>query len=244
MTPEEKKVREDLAALYRLLDQMELGHRIYSHHSARVPGDPAHMLLSPFGVLLEEVNASTFMKINRDGDSVDPPGVESNKAASILHWAAYNARDDVMCVAHYHSAATVAVGALETGLLPMSQGAMQFYNRIGYHDYEGPTFNPDEQPRLAADLGPHRVLLLRNHGALVCGRSVAETYVLIDDLEKACKSQLLAMSSGAELKLPSHEVCEQTALHFEASMPQPRGETRDFPAALRELDRLGIEYKH
>lgn len=243
MTPAEQATREDLAALYRVFDQMRLGHRIFTHHSARVPEEPEHILINPFGLLLDEVCASNLIKVNERGDVIDQPDSEPNKAASIIHWAVYQSREDVQCVAHHHSPSSVAVSALETGLLPMSQGAMQFYNRVGYHDYEGLAFNPDEQPRLAASLGPHRVLLLKNHGALICGRSIAETYVLTDDLEKACQSQLLAMSAGVKIEIPPHEVCEHTARQFEA-MRQPRGQTRDWPAVLRRLDRLGVDYKH
>lgn len=243
MTPAEQEVREDLAALYRLFDRMGLRHRIYNHHSARVPNDRDHILINPFGLLADEICASNLIKVDRAGEVVDRADAVPNKAGSIIHWAVYDARDDVQCVAHHHSAATVAVSSLECGLLPMSQGAMQFFNRVGYHEYEGLVFNADEQPRLAASLSDHRVLLLKNHGALICGRSIAETYVLTDDLEKACASQLLAMRSGAELHIPSDEVCEHTARQFE-QMSQPRGEDRDWPAALRQLERLGIEYRH
>ena len=243
MSPEELKIRQDLAALYRLFELMGLGHRIYTHHSARVPGEPNHILINSFGMLQDEVCASNLIKVDNAGNVVDQHDAEPNKAGSIIHWAIYEARPDVQCIAHHHSAATLAIGALDCGLLPMSQGSMQFYNRIGYHEYEGMSFDAEEKPRLAASLGNHRAVLLKNHGALICGRSIAETYVLTDDLEKACKSQLLAMSIGAEIHLPSHEVCQHTARQFEA-MPQPRGNDRDWPAAIRRLERLGVDYKN
>ncbi len=242
MTSEEQQARENLAALYQLLDQIGLGHRIYTHHSTRVPHESDFILINPFGLLLHEVSASNLIKVNHAGDATNQEEVDPNKAASIIHWAIYDARDDVQCVIHHHSAASVAVSALQEGLLPMSQGAMQFYKRIGYHDYEGLAFNPDEQPRLAASLGSHRAMLLKNHGALICARSIPEAYVLAEDLEKACKSQLLAMATAAKLDLPPDVICESTSRQFE-SLPQPRGETRDWPAALRMLDHLGIESK-
>jgi ribulose-5-phosphate 4-epimerase/fuculose-1-phosphate aldolase len=235
MKSTEQSVREDLAALYRLMHHMGLSHRIYNHHSARVPDDPDVILINSFGLSQDEVCASNLIKVGHDDN-------DSNQAASVIHWGIYDARDDVNCIVHHHSAATVAMSALDCGLLPMSQGAMQFFNRIGYHTYEGMTFNLDECPRLAASLGPHRAMLLKNHGALICARSVAEAYVLTDDLEKACKSQLLAMSSGANIVLPDDEICERTARQFEG-MPQPRGESRDWPAALRTLERLNVDYR-
>ena len=230
----EKSVREDLAALYRLMHHMGISHRIYNHHSARVPDDPDVILINSFGLLQDEIRASNLIKVGRED-------AESNQAASVIHWGIYDAREDVNCIVHHHSAATVAMSSLDCGLLPMSQGAMQFFNRIGYHVYEGMTFNLDECPRLAASLGPHRAMFLKNHGALICARSVAEAYVLTDDLEKACISQLLAMSGGANIVLPNNEVCERTARQFE-NMPQPRGEALDWPAALRLLERLNINY--
>jgi ribulose-5-phosphate 4-epimerase/fuculose-1-phosphate aldolase len=238
----EHALREDLAALYRLVHLMGIDHRIYNHHSARIPGDPDHILINPFGLLQDEITAATLIKVDRDGNAADNPDATANQAGANIHWAVYDARDDIRCIAHHHSAAAVAVSALDEGILPMSQGAMQFYNRIGYHDYEGMVFSADEKPRLAASLGPHRAMLLRHHGALICGRSIPETYVLTDDLEKACRSQLLAMQSGGSVSLPDASVCEHTAQQFE-QLPQPRGEQSDWPAALRRLERMGIDYK-
>ena len=242
MNVTERSTREDLAALYRLVHLMRIDHRIFNHHSARIPGDDDHILINPFGLLQDEITADTLIKVDRDGQAIDGAGADANRAGAIIHWAVYDARDDVRCIVHHHSAAAVAVSALDGGLLPLSQGAMQFYNRIGYHDYEGMVFSDAEKPRLAASLGPYRLMLLRHHGALVCGRSIAECFVLTDDLEKACRSQLLAMQSGGPLVLPSPDLCEHTAAQFEA-LPQPRGERLDWPAALRRLDRLGIDYK-
>lgn len=242
MDAAERSIREDLAALYRLVHLMGIDHRIYNHHSSRIPGDADHILINPFGLLQEEITAAALIKVDRDGNAVDDPEAIANQAGAIIHWAIYDARNDVNCIVHHHSPASVAVSTLKEGLLPLSQGAMQFYDRIGYHEYEGMVFCDDEKPRLAANLGPHRLMLLRHHGALICGRSIAESYVLTDDLEKACRSQLLATQSGGSVLLPDPAVCEHTAQQFE-HLPQPRGEHRDWPAALRRLDRMGIDYK-
>ena len=228
--------------MYRLVHLMGIDHRIYNHHSSRIPGDADHILINPFGLLQDEITAAALIKVDRDGNAVDDPEAIANQAGAIIHWAIYDARNDVNCIVHHHSPAAVAVSTLKEGLLPLSQGAMQFYDRIGYHEYEGMVFCDDEKPRLAASLGAHRLMLLRHHGALICGRSIAESYVLTDDLEKACRSQLLAMQSGGSVLLPDPAVCEHTAQQFE-HLPQPRGEHRDWPAALRRLDRMGIDYK-
>lgn len=235
-------MREGLAALYQLVHLMSIDHRIYNHHSSRLPGDADHVLINPFGLLQDEITAAALIKVDRDGNAVDDPDATANQAGAIVHWAIYDARDDVNCIVHHHFPAAVAVSTLEEGLLPLSQGAMQFYNRIGYHEYDGMVLCDGEKPRLAASLGPHRLMLLRHHGALICGRSITESYVLSDDLEKACRSQLLAMQSGGSVLLPDPAVCEHKAQQFE-HLPQPRGEHIDWPAALRRLDRLGIDYK-
>ena len=228
--------------MYRLVHLMGIDHRIYNHHSSRLPGDSDHILTNPFGLLQDEITAATLIKVDRGGHAIDDPDAAANQAGAIIHWAIYDARDDVNCIVHHHSPAAVAVSALAEGLLPLSQGAMQFYNRIGYHEYEGMVFSDDEKPRLAASLGRHRLMLLRHHGALICGRSITESYVLTDDLEKACRSQLLAMQSGGSILMPDAAVCEHTARQFE-HLPQPRGQNHDWPAALRRLDRMGIDYK-
>ena len=237
----EKMVRLDLAALYRLIHRMGIDHRIYNHHSARLPDDEDHILINAFGLLQEEVTASNLIRVNRDGLSENNMS-SANQAGAIIHWGIYDARDDIQCIVHHHSAASVAVSSLKEGLLPISQGAMQFHNRIGYHDYEGLSFSKEEQPRLAKSLGSHRAMLLKHHGALICGRCIAEAYVLTDDLEKACRVQLMAMQSGGEVVLPEESIREHAATQFEG-MPQPRGAEDDWPAALRSLDRMGIDYK-
>ena len=236
-------LRVDLAALYQLLHLKNLGDRIFTHHSARLPGDSDRILLNPFGLHLDEVTATKLIRIGRDGSTVEDESFEANKAAAIIHWAVYDARPDIYCIIHHHAPECVAVASMKCGLLPLTQVGMQFHNRIGYHAYEGLSFDSDEKSRLATDLGRHNVLMLKNHGVLVCGSSVSEAYVRADDLQNTCATQMLAMSAGVELELPKPEVCEHTARQFEA-LPSPRGALDDWPALLRLLARHRIDYSN
>ena len=240
VSPEEWEVRVDLAAAYRLCHHDGVTDRINQHISARVPGTDGHFLLNPIGLLFDEVTASNLVKIDREGNKVDNNPYDVNPAGYIIHSAVLDARPDVNCVLHHHTLASIAVSALEEGVIPISQHSMQFYNRVGYHDYEGFALDKDERSRLAASLGPHRVMFLRNHGILVAGRTVAEAYIVMDDLEKSCKAQLMAQATGKKIHLPPSEVCEFTARQFE-TQGRPRGEL-EYEAMMRMLDREGVAY--
>ncbi len=238
--PEEWEVRVALAAAYRLCHHFGVTDRINQHISARVPGTDGHFLLNPVGLLFDEVTASNLVKIDREGKKVDDNPYDVNPAGYIIHSAVLDARPDVNCVLHHHTLASIAVSALEEGLIPISQHSMQFYKRVGYHDYEGFALDQDERSRLAASLGPHKVMFLRNHGILVAGRTVGEAFTVMDDLEKSCKAQLMAQATGKTIHLPPTEVCESTAQQFE-TQGRPRGEL-EFGAMTRLLDRLGVPY--
>lgn len=240
VSPEEWQVRVDLAACYRLSHHAGITDRINTHISARVPDSDGHFLLNPLGLLFDEITASNLVKIDRDGNKVGDSAFEVNEAGYVIHSAVLHARADVNCALHHHSAAGIAVSALKEGLLPLSQASQQFYRRIGYHDYEGIALDEDERERLGANLGPHKAMLLRNHGVLVAGASVGEAYLLMDDLEASCKAQLLAQATGDEIHLPPHDVSEYTAGQFER--PREWRVKLEWEAQLRLLDRLGIEY--
>ena len=175
VTPEEWEVRVDLAACYRLCHQLGITDRINTHISARVPGTDGHFLLNPVGLLFDEIAASNLVKIDREGRKLDNTPYEVNAAGYIIHSAVLDAREDVNCVLHHHTMAGIAVSALEEGLLPISQHSMQFYNRVGYHDYEGFALDEDERARLAANIGAHQVLFLRNHGIIVAAGCVGDS---------------------------------------------------------------------
>jgi len=158
--PEEWKVRVDLAACYRLIAHFGWDDLILTHNSARVPGEPNHFLINPMGLMFDEITASNLLKMDLHGNLVEPSDYEANRAGYVIHSAIYMGRPDVECVIHTHTEADIAVGALEEGLLPLSQWAMRFYNRLGYHDYEGVSLDLDERERLQQSIGNRPVLVL------------------------------------------------------------------------------------
>src|SRR5215212_6778789 len=207
VSAEEWEARVNLAACYRLAAYFRMTDLIYTHISARVPGPEHHFLINAFGLLWDEISASTLVKVTLDGDIVDDPtGNGINRAGYVIHSAVHRARSDIECVMHTHTAAGIAVSAQEDGLLPLSQHAMRFTGNLAYHDYEGLALELDEQARLTQDLGAHKVMILRNHGLLACGESVAEAFDLMYYLERACQSQINAMAGGAKLRVPAAAV--------------------------------------
>ena len=237
----ERRARVDLAAAYRLVAERGWGDLIYTHISLAVPDEPGRFLINPFGLTFDEVTASSLVKIGIDGAIVGDSPYEVNVTGFAIHAAVHAARPDARCVMHLHNEAAVAVSMLEGGLRPLSQHALRFWGDLGYHRYEGLALDRDEQRRLVAALGPRRAMLLHNHGSLVAGRTVAEAFVLMDMLDKACRMQLLAQATGAPLVVPPPEVCEKTFRQL-TSDPEPEGEA-EWPALLRRLDRLCPDYK-
>lgn len=240
----EAALRVQLAACYRLVAHFGMDDLIYNHISVRTPGPGHHFLINPYGLLFSEVTASCFVKIDLDGHKVEPSPHEVNRAGFVIHSAVHAGREDAICVLHTHSEAATAVSALEEGLLPLSQFAMRYQGHMGFHGYEGVAIDTDERRRLVADLGPHKVLLLRNHGVLTVGRTVPEAFILMYYFEKAARVQLLAQAAGARLALPPQAVTETAARQFNDHHGDilPAG-TREWPAFLRLLDRLDPSYK-
>ncbi|WP_321944283.1 class II aldolase/adducin family protein [Paraburkholderia tropica] len=226
VSDEEWKVRCDLAALYRLVAHYRMTDLIFTHISAKLPGDDETFLINPYGMLFSEIRASDLIRIDIDGNVVDgrfesPYGV--NRAGFVIHSAIHRARHDVMCVLHTHTAAGVAVSAQKGGLMPISQHALKFYECLGYHRYEGIALDLEEQDRLVADLGSHRAMILENHGLLVCGRTLAEAFDHIVYLERACQIQIAACSKGADhILIPDPDVCRRTAAQFQMDSPTVR----------------------
>lgn len=240
-TDEESRVRVDLAAAYRLAALHGWEDLIYTHISVRVPGKEERFLINPFGMAFEEINASSLVKIDLSGAIVGESAYPVNAGGFTIHSAVHEARPEVACVMHLHPDAGMSIAMLKCGLLPLSQHAMMFHNRIAYHDYEGPALDLEERARLVADLGAHNAMILRNHGLLTAGRSVGEAFVRMWYLVKSATTQMQAMATGAELTLVSEEVAEKTAkVHEGDSMPL--GE-REWPAMLRRLDRIDPSYR-
>src|SRR5262244_4065090 len=242
MDPEEWKVRVDLAACYRLLAHFGWDDLVLTHNSARVPGTTDQILINPMGLMFDEITASNLLKVDLDGKLIEPSEYQPIYAGIVIHGAIYLARPDVECVIHTHTEADIAVGALEEGLLPLSQWAMRFYNRLGYHDYEGVSLDMDERERLQHDIGQHPVLVLRNHGLLATGRNVAEAFSFTYHFERSAEAQLkimAALAAGAKIVMPSPETCERQAAQFANAVNTPRlGGQREWPALLRLADKL------
>lgn len=246
----ERELREELAACYRLIAHLRMTDLIFNHISVRVPGPEHHFLINPYGLLYEEITASSLVKIDLQGNAVEPSQYPVNPAGFVIHSAIHGAREDAQCVLHTHTRAGCAVAALECGLLPVNQMSMEFYGKVAYHDYEGVALNLDEQQRLVADLGQQPVMIMRNHGLLTVGRTVGEAFMRMYYLEKACEIQVTAMASG-KLVLPAHEVCVHTERQFnDPGRPVLEGQLTDhdagalaWKAMVRMLDRVAPGYR-
>jgi ribulose-5-phosphate 4-epimerase/fuculose-1-phosphate aldolase len=246
--PAEWDARVKLAACYRMVAKLGMDDLIYNHISARVPGHEDQFLINPYGLLFDEISASSLVKINIAGDKLDDTPHSVNVAAFVIHAAIHRSSHDAACVLHTHSDASVAVSGQENGLLPLSQFAMRFYDRQAFHDYEGVAIDLDEQARLVRDLGAHKVMLMRNHGILTVGRTPGEAFMLLYYFERAARIQLqmqAAAAAGAALVMPPHEICEKAARQFwelQGDILVP-GE-REWPALMRQLDRTDSSYRN
>ena len=238
----ERRARIELAACYRLVAHYRMTDLIYTHISARVPGRPQHFLINPYGLMFEEITASALVTVTFDGRIVDDPsGLGINPAGFVIHSAIHGARHDVGCVIHTHTAAGLAVAAQKRGLLPLSQHAMRFTDRLAYHDYEGVAVDLAEQRRLVRDLGRNNAMILRNHGLLTCGATVAEAFDLIYYLERACQAQVGAMAGAAPLSIPRRSVARKVARQF--ARPGRTAQEDAWSALLRLVDRIDPSYK-
>jgi ribulose-5-phosphate 4-epimerase/fuculose-1-phosphate aldolase len=240
---DERQARVDLAAAYRLVARFGWDDLISTHISAKIPGTE-HFLLNRRSDLFHEITASNLVEIDLDGNVVSPPGAIVNAAGFTIHSAVHGAHPDVGCVIHLHSRYGTAVSMQACGLLPLSQKALVLYGRIGYHDYEGLALDLDERARLIRDLGDHRAMILRNHGTLAIGRTVAEAFAVIYTLETACQLQIMAQSTGQELVAPSADaqrtVARQT--HELSDFLGKYGATA-WPGLLRMLDAEDPSYR-
>lgn len=238
----EQQTRVDLAAAYRLAALNGWDDLIYTHISASVPGEPGHFLINPFGLAFDEVCASNLVKIDVAGNVIGASEHAVNATGFALHAAVHVARADAFCVMHLHNTAGVAVSAQPAGLLPASQHALRFYGHLAYHDYEGLAFTAAEGERLVAHLADKPAMLLRNHGTLTVGRTVAEAYVLMATLLKACEIQIQAQACGAALIVPDPAIAARTAEQlFDGGAVEG---VLEWPALLRKLDRIDRSYRH
>lgn len=239
---EEWETRVALAACYRLVALYGMDDIVYTHISARVPGPQEHFLINPFGTMFEEITASALVRIDLDGKVISPQGAHVNEAGFTIHSAIHAARPDINCVIHTHTRAGMALSALECGLLPLSQKAMIYHNRLAYHDYQGVAFDLAERDSLIRDLGAHKAMVLRNHGLLTCGRDCAEAFSLMYQLELACRVQMDVMAAKGGYRVPDEDVAEKAARQL-WSYPMTPAQL-EWPGLLRKLDRLDPGYRN
>ena len=247
---DEWQTRVDLAACYRLVDFHDMTDLHLNHISARVPGHENYFLINPFGMMYEEITASSLIKVDLDGKIIanSNPDYGINLAGYVIHSAIHAARPDVACVLHTHTNAGMAVSSLKCGLLPLTQTALR-WDKIAYHDFEGVAVDVDERERIVEDLGDCEVMILRNHGLLSVGTSIGQAFNSIYRLERACQTQLLAQACNTEISLPSPDSIAKANEQLRA-MPSPdaKGRNRphgtlEWPALKRMLDRRDPSYK-
>ena len=233
----EWQTRIDLAACYRLVAMHGWDDLIYTHISARIP-DTEHFLINAFGLAFDEITASNLVKIDIDGNIIDPDcPYEINPAGFTIHSAVHEARHDAMCVLHLHTNETIAVASLEEGLLPLSQYAMFALASMSYHGYEGLAVDHDEKARLQADLGDKNFMLLRNHGGLTLGQTIGDAFMHMYDLTRACQVQLQIMSTGMKPILVEQKIVDNIKAQANVVHTGLTGGQKSWPAMLRKVYR-------
>lgn len=245
MTGAEWQTRVDLAAAYRLVDLFGWSDLLATHLSARVPGPDEHFLINPFGVLFEEMTASALLKVNAEGQVLTESDYGINPAGFVIHGAIHEALPEMACVLHTHTAAGLGVATQKDGLLPLTQQALAVIAKTGYHDYQGIAFDLAERESLIADLGDNRVLVLRNHGLLTVGKTIAEAFMWLYRAERACRFQLAFQQSGAAPQPIPQDVIDVTLERNRQAISdtgyRPIG-LKEWPALLRKLDRANPGY--
>ncbi len=232
----EWRVRVDLAAAYRLAALFKWDDLVYTHISARVPGVDGEFLINPYGLMFEEITASSLIRVNAHGVKLDVSDYEVNPPGFVIHSAVHQARHEAGCVMHLHSLNGIAVSAQRCGLLPLSQHSIFVLSSLGYHDYEGVALRDEEKPRLVADLGRNTHLMLRNHGLLTVGAAVADAFQAMYFFETSCTIQVRAQSGGGELVTIAPEIVA-TAQQQARAATRGAGAGLAWPGLLRRLDR-------
>jgi ribulose-5-phosphate 4-epimerase/fuculose-1-phosphate aldolase len=241
VSADEWQLRCDLAACYRLVAMYGWSDLIFTHISARVPGPEHHFLINPYGMMFDEITASSLIKVDQDGNKLSESPLPVNRAGFVIHSAIHAVRDDAQCVIHTHTRAGVGVSAQRNGVLPISQQSMFVLASLAYHDYEGVALHDAEKPRLQDDLGMANFLMLRNHGLLTVGPSIADAFLSMYTFENACQIQLAAQAGGGELRMIAPEILGSTA---ESLRTQTSGMGGAFawPALIRKLNRVDESY--
>ncbi|MEX2450988.1 MAG: class II aldolase/adducin family protein [Rhodospirillales bacterium] len=238
---EEWEARVNLAACGRLLDYFGLAEMTNNHISTRVPGKKNQILLNNHNYFMEEISASNILKIDLDGNIVEGPKDGLSNAAFVLHSGIYKTRPDVNAIVHTHTNAGMAVSALDCGLLPLFQHSFDFYMKVAYHDYAGSASEFEDEERVVSDLGPHRAMIMHNHGLLSCGVEVSHAFNLMFRLDKCCRAQIMALATGETL----HEVAPDVRMSTKAFFTERANFSgaRSWPGHLRRLDRIDASYR-
>jgi ribulose-5-phosphate 4-epimerase/fuculose-1-phosphate aldolase len=245
VSPEEWEVRVDLAAAYRLVHRFGWEDLVFTHISARVPGAEEHFLINPYGLFFDEITASSLVKIDLHGNKVQDSPFPVNPAGFVIHSAIHAGRHDAKCVLHTHTVNGIGVSAQHGGLLPLSQHSMAVLGSLGYHDFEGPALHDDEKPRLVADLGRNYHLILKNHGLLTVGETIAEAFTRMYYLERSCEIQIRAQAGGGELTHVSKEVLDASYATMQTGgAPRRSAALLVWPGLLRRLDRSDASYRN
>ena len=225
--------RVNLAACYHLADYFQMSDIIWNHITSKTSNEKETFLINPFGLRYDEITASNLVEVTPEGKVINSDS-PINDTGYIIHGAIHRARKDITCVMHTHSRAGLAVSCFEDGLQPMIQDAAIFYNRVSYHDWEGMSTESEECERLSKSLGKNNVMILRNHGLLTCGTTIAEAFMLMYYLDRACKNQIDTMSTGMKLNVPSDNIMEFAAGQYDD--PRFKLGKHEWPALLRLLD--------
>jgi ribulose-5-phosphate 4-epimerase/fuculose-1-phosphate aldolase len=241
VSAQEWETRVDLAAAYRLVAHYGWDDLIFTHLSARGPGPEHHFLINPYGMLFEEITASSLVKIDLDGKIIEETPYFVNPAGFTIHSAIHEARENALCVMHLHTTAGVAVSAQERGLLPLNQTAMLLVGDLAYHEYEGVALDHDERPRLVADLGEKSLMLLRNHGTLAVGPSVRSAFLSMYFLERACATQVATLAGNPEIHWAKPEVV--ALVQRQAAYGREMLDTLAWTPLIRMLDRIDPSYR-
>jgi ribulose-5-phosphate 4-epimerase/fuculose-1-phosphate aldolase len=242
VSPEEWATRVNLAACYRLVADFGWDDLVFTHITARVPGATDQFLINPYGMMFEEITASSLVKIDGRGNKLSDSPFPVNPAGFMIHSAVHGARHDIQCVLHTHSLNGVAVSAQECGVLPLSQQSIFILASIGYHDYEGVALHDSEKPRLVADLGEKTFLMLRNHGLLTVGETVADAFLMMYVFEAACTIQIRAQAGGGKL-IPVNAQIIAGAQAQAKAVTKGLGGMLAWPGLLRRLDRIDATYR-
>jgi ribulose-5-phosphate 4-epimerase/fuculose-1-phosphate aldolase len=236
--PEEYRLRRDLAACYRLASHFGWDDLVANHISVRLPGKEDAFLLNPFGMLFDEVTASSLIKIDMNGNKLEPSDYNINPAGFVIHSAIHQARPDVACVMHFHSRDGVAVSATEAGILPLNQTASLIYKDIAFHEFEGIATDLGERGRLQSDLGQHNMMLLRNHGTLTVGASIASAFYRMYLLEWACTTQVRTLGMNVPVHPTPQSALDKVQAQLDTAMTESFTIDLVWPAMLRKCERL------